>query len=366
MAAARVRGVGMIVGDRARGGRLTMITVAMLVVVSSCNGDDASPTSTTPAGSADSTPTSQPSSPSTVSSVDTSPTTVSTPPTSVSSSSVPGETTPPTDPVPTSQPPTTVAGDFAEAIAVWQAAVTAAAGSGDVAAAASPAAVDAFTALERFLGEPLVFHTTASAGPDGLVAIEECLLTPASETGALLLRGEVAGDGGRVESLDFEDAFGGCVPADVNEAVLAAYAEYSDAFVEFASPPNPDDPRLDQMVSGSYRQFLHDLLVQLQDDGEEFRGDPPRDAYVVRYLAPDRLLIGDCQAIPMDFGTFIAGTDQRTDGYPQPEVGQTDYLETTMELIEGRWMVSSVAEEISSPCEDLATSRAVTVVVPVP
>ncbi len=338
--------------------RVAVFTGLAAIVMSSCSGDDASSAITTPD--------------------DTVVTSTGEPLSSTSSSTRPGSTTTSStrtsSPDPstsasdssTSVPPTTLPreiGEVGEAVTTWQAAVTAAAGTGALDAVASPAVVEAFGAIERFIAEPLVFHTTASPQPGGGIAIEECLLTPVSETGALLLRGEVSNDGSRVETLDFEDAFTGCVPADTNEAVLTAYAEYSDAFVEFASPPNPDDPRLDQMVTGSYRDFLGELLTSLRDDGEEYRGDPRRRAFVVRYLGTDRALVGDCQSIPIDFGAYEIGTDRRTDGYPPVEIGQTDYVETTMVFVDRRWMVSEVAGEVNSPSDDVS-SRAVTVVEP--
>lgn len=346
------------VGVSRRRVRIGAGALAAVLVASSCNGSDAAPASTTAA----STPPTDTSSPSTV---DETPSTTTagqaTTPTT-SDTSTPDTTTAATSSTSVPDTVTTVAltAEAAVAVTTWQSVVSAAAAGESLGAAASQRAADSFEALERFIGGALTFHTTAAVQPDG-IAIEECLLSPASETGALLLRGAVSSDGSVVESVDFEDAFQGCIPVDVNEAVLAVYAEYSDAFVEFVTPPNPEDPRLDDYVAEPYRSFLGELLTALRADGEEVRGVPERQALVVRFSSADRVLVGDCQVLPPEYGVYVVATGERTDAISPILEGRTDYTETTMSLVGDRWFVSDVAVEADSPCEDVE-SRAVAVV----
>lgn len=254
---------------------------------------------------------------------------------------------PPAGSAPSTAP---VPGEPTAALQAWQQTLTTASAGGDLTALASPVAASTLASLAEFIPSPLTFSTTATAAPDGTVAIEECVLPAGGEAGALLVRGVVTADG-VVDGIDIADAFEGCVPAAVNTAVLAAYEDFWNAFTEFTRPPDPASVRLAGTTNGEYFTILRDLMARFAAEGKEFRGRPQTRPEVEAYLAVDRIRIGDCQVMPADFGVYATATGQRTTDWPAIREGQTDYRSVTMVLVDGTWKVDGVLDETDSPCQ---------------
>jgi hypothetical protein len=274
------------------------------------------------------------------------------PSSSVVTTTVPTASTVP--PAVTTSPPVTVAPTTAApvatdgAVAVWQQALTAAlGGGGDVATLASPDAGDALASLTAFGSAPLTFFTLPTANADGSVAIEECVLATGSETGAFLLRAVVTDV---VVSVDVDDAIAGCVPAEVNTAVLNAYRDFWAAFDTFTRPPDPASPLLTEVMASDYLEAIQAFVERLSDEGKEFRGSFESRPEVEAYQSATRVTIGDCQVMSADFGVFVVGTDERTEDWPTPREGQTDFRSVTMDLIDGTWKVVGLTDETDSPC----------------
>lgn len=245
-------------------------------------------------------------------------------------------------------------------IEVWAAATELDATVGSLADVATPevaavmiAAVQGDDGPQRTL---IHFPVIDDATPAGSVEVNDCLSInpPLPETsGDFWYQGSAAFDGaGTLRLVSLEKMSHGCVPAELALPAIAAYEDYWDARTEFLNPIDADHPRLFETTTGDlFAEFLR-TLPPLEAEGIEVRGRPETHPWILSYISPTEILVGDCQVSQPEDGAFVTATGERRDDLiPQTVEGQRDQLRTTMRFVDGRWKVEGSAGERDFDCD---------------
>lgn len=229
------------------------------------------------------------------------------------------------EPEPSTGTPTSSIADDVEAAAatwseVWQVAGRAvpSGDDGDLVGRASSKVLETFA--DVFVGdEPydVTSSPTAALNGDSIVEIDDCLYsTPAADqTATTWWRGEVGqGDDGAwtVTEIDLVDATG-CVPAEMANEVLEAYAAYER--VTEAAMAAPEDPGivLEDVMTGEQLMGIREVRRDLAEQRAVVRlGEVVRRPKISEVRSPDEVVVSDCQTVrPADRGVFHADTGER-------------------------------------------------------
>ncbi len=208
-------------------------------------------------------------------------------------------------------------------------------------------------------------RTTTGAGQ---VRIDDCLTQtrPDQVLGGLHFVGEVTGAPGSWTlqhlSLAGKDLYTStCVPAAVNDGVLAAYRDFAIQETALAAAPDPASPLIDQLTTGAYRQTFRAFLADMKAKGEHAVPFTPAVALngeVYRY-SEGQASVTDCVNAFDQYGRFAAD-GRRLTAALQP--GTTSLYELDFILEEGRWKVADLRMTPAAACVKKPSSRAVTVV----
>lgn len=153
-----------------------------------------------------------------------------------------------------------------------------------------------------------------------------------------------------------------CVPTELHEQLLDAYAAYHRAWTAAWDPPNPDHPLLAETMTGQRLEEIRQQLEADRDDGIAFR-DPhdPLENAVVFELGIGTATVSDCHRARPDYGAFDVDTGERRDDVVPPvEPGQLNL--TSVELVradDGDWKVVEAGGLDDTNCEPGGTDYVV-------
>lgn len=121
---------------------------------------------------------------------------------------------------------------------------------------------------------------------------------------------------------------------DARQAVLDAYAESWDAYLEAArEPSNPDSPRLPETRTGANLEVVRRALAERRDTGQAIRGDLESHPEI-RSLRSTTAVIRDCIVENIEVIDVATGEVK----VPIDDVPQ--YSDVTMVLEGGKWKIS--------------------------
>jgi hypothetical protein len=204
------------------------------------------------------------------------------------------------------------------------------------------------------------------AGTGGDATVEDCafLTPPQAEAAANFFRASgTVDDAGVLRFEDFEVvARTGCIPAALNDAILADYADYWDGLNEVSNPPDPESPRLAEIASGEHLRNLRSLTADDAANGRYYREKPTLHPEVTEWRTSTTIVLLDCQETDPQYGAYDQETDERLATDPPAKPGQRDLREITMAFEDGRWKVIDRQGSTDTSCEFAPTPLGVAVV----
>lgn len=204
--------------------------------------------------------------------------------------------------------------------------------------------------------EVLRHPTTAQV--DGGLAVNDCLFftPPLTTASASFYQGsiDISGPEAKVTGLKAISPTG-CIPREINDEVLEDYGEYIDGLDRIGRDLSRlDEASLEEIATGSYRDFVRSTHERLAASGDEFRDAPTIHPEVMEWRDPKTVVILDCQEADPGYGLYKDG--QRLPDPPPPSSGERDLREVTMVLANGRWKVSDRQGSSDTSCEFAPTS----------
>lgn len=199
----------------------------------------------------------------------------------------------------------------------------------------------------------------------GESTVEDCafLTPPQAETAANFFRGTGAVDDTGVFRFHTFEVVSrtGCIPAELNEAVLRDYADYwARSAVSNGSPPLLDTIR--EIATGEHLSSSLALLQQLERDGQYLREEPVIHPEVIEWRSRETIVVLDCQGLDPESGIFDEVTGERTPNSFRVQPGDRGLREVTMQFEDGRWKVADRQGNAGVECEFAPTPRGVPVV----
>lgn len=124
----------------------------------------------------------------------------------------------------------------------------------------------------------------------------------------------------------------------VDEAVLASYRAFWDAYLAAADPMDPEHPLLAERATGRQLETLQKAFLALKAGGEVIRGTLDLAPRVVSVLG-NTATVRDCYLD--NTGVYDAATGVRKD----TSSGVRHLATASLELIDGTWKVSTLTKE---------------------
>lgn len=141
-----------------------------------------------------------------------------------------------------------------------------------------------------------------------------------------------------------------CIPGDVAAEILTAYEQFWDRELIFSDPPDPRHPLIEQTLTGRRLQRKRAVLEWQVENNASYRGRPTTSPGISE-IQPGIAIVIDCQTPDPSTGFYDRVTDQRRPELPPPTPGQTDLVQTWLELDDGRWKVEFSGVEADSGCD---------------
>lgn len=355
----RLAGLGSAQMHLGRPGRLGLVGFALaLAAIGACGGGDpgADPVASTPGPS----PATEPSVPPGLDDgAPTVPTTSSTPaPTSAG------------EPTPTSVPAAVSTSGAVEGWEAFWSAVSVPDGDDEgLAAAAAWGTDDAIAGVRSFpwgdVDRQVANHPVATAVDEATVTIDDCIVHEPGFPGALWWAGEVELREGRwvVTRAEMVERLAPCIPAEINDAVLAAYEQHWDARDVFWASGDGHDPALTDTTTEPQLQHFRALLERGEAEGFVVRGRPETHPEVIEFIGFGRVVVLDCQGADPTHGAYDRATgERRIDLIPLAREGQTDLRSTVLTFVDGRWKVADVQGQIDFECVFAPTDNGIPVI----
>jgi len=207
-------------------------------------------------------------------------------------------------------------------------------------------------------------NPTATQQDDGSVLIQDCMFeTPKIGNATILYSGTVLETDGiwKVESVSLTSEIG-CVPSAVEQAVIDGYEAYWDARVSFWDPANPDDPLVEETVTGRQLDLLQKLLADHAARGLALRGRAEDHPEVIEVRSPTEVVILDCKFQDPGRGLFVTATGDRLPDIAPVRDGQRDLTSAVMVAVDGVWKVSDIQGQADVSCDTAPTSQGLPVV----
>jgi hypothetical protein len=206
----------------------------------------------------------------------------------------------------------------------------------------------------------VILHPKITDSGADRATLEDCVLLTPSFTDAAgvwyqadLTRG---GEGWIVEAIRITTT-GGCVPAEVADAAIAAYESYYQARVSFWDPADPNNPILDVVLAEPQKSFIVALLEKHAAQGIALRGQPTIYPEVIEVRSPTELVILSCLEPDPHYGLYDLATGDRFPDEQPPKEGQRDLESAAMVLEDGKWKVSDLQGQVDYACEFAPTDR---------
>lgn len=197
------------------------------------------------------------------------------------------------------------------------------------------------------------------SGPDR-ATLEDCVLLVPSFTDAVGVWYQAdltrTGEDWIVEAIRITTT-GGCVPADVADAAIAAYQAYYAALPEFWDPPDPQHPLIMEVLAEPRLSNVVDLLEEHEARGVSFRSRPNTHPEVIEVRSATELVILDCYEPDSTDGFYDLATGERLPDPPPVRVGQRNIRSVVMVLQEGKWKSSDFQGQVDFTCEFAPTER---------
>jgi len=242
----------------------------------------------------------------------------------------------------------------------WNAAATDTATAEDLAALATEDVAQAMITITHATGETstVVPVPSATLNPDGTVTIEECILIEPTihpfpsfhYTGTVTRQPD-----GTWQTTTIVPHDPGCVPAKINNEVIARYNEYLTLRSEFGNPPNPNDPRFPEIFLDP-TPFVS-RLTEMQATGETYQLNIESHPNVITY-SDAAVSIVDCSLVVGPTGFFDTSNSPIADN---AAIGTTVYGDVTFVRSETTWIVESA---VVTPREcNIASSNSQLIVV---
>lgn len=135
---------------------------------------------------------------------------------------------------------------------------------------------------------------------------------------------------------------------DPEEAAIAAYLRYRQAFAEASAIPDPDHPELTAAATDQALESTQEAVQRLVDEGLRTEGAPVPDVEVKESsLAADpvQVVVVDCSD-STPWTVLVADTD---DPAPDEEYGRRS-IDAMVELRDGTWLVTEVVVRSIGSC----------------
>jgi hypothetical protein len=206
----------------------------------------------------------------------------------------------------------------------------------------------------------VILHPKITDSGADRATLEDCVLLTPSFTDAAgvwyqadLTRG---GEGWIVEAIRITTT-GGCVPAEVADAAIAAYESYYQARVSFWDPADPNNPILDVVLAEPQKSFIVALLEKHAAQGVALRGQPTIHPEVIEVRNPTELVILSCLEPDPDYGIYDPDSGERLGDVPPVRAGQRNLESAVMVLDDGHWKVSDLQGQVDFACDFAPTDR---------
>jgi len=207
--------------------------------------------------------------------------------------------------------------------------------------------------------EVALYPKVTDSGADR-ATLEDCVLLVPSFTDAVGVWYQAdltrTGEDWIVEAIRITTT-GGCVPAEVADAAIAAYQAYYAAEAEFWNPPDPNSPILDAVLAEPQRSFVVGILEQHAYQGIALRGQPTIHPEVIEVRNPTELVILSCLEPDPAYGLYDLSSGERLDTVPLVREGQRDIQSAVMVFEDGKWKVSDLQGQVNFACEFAPTDR---------
>ncbi len=212
---------------------------------------------------------------------------------------------------------------------------------------------------------PRTFENNPTITPEGdsTVVIDDCIFeSPRIGNATIWYSGtaEVVDGQWRIVALDLRSEIG-CVPAGIAEEAIAGYETYWDARVDFWQPADPNNPLVEQTMTGIHLDLISGLLEDHEANGLELRGRAETRPEIVEVRSATEVAILDCAIQDPDRGLYDA-TGSRLADIPPVRDGQTDLTSAVMILEDGAWKVSDVQGQADVSCDAAPTAQGLPVV----
>ncbi|MDP8931366.1 MAG: hypothetical protein M3O70_23055 [Actinomycetota bacterium] len=149
-----------------------------------------------------------------------------------------------------------------------------------------------------------------------------------------------------------------CVPRELNQQLLGAYADYHKSWTAAWDPPDASHPLLERTMTGKRLEGIRRLLEADRAKGITFR-DPhdPLENAVVFELGIGQATVSDCHQAHPGYGAYDVETGERLEKViPPVDPGQLNL--TSVRLIRtdgGVWKVAEAAARTDTNCEPRGT-----------
>lgn len=135
---------------------------------------------------------------------------------------------------------------------------------------------------------------------------------------------------------------------DPEEAAIAAYLRYRQAFAEASAIPNPEHPALTAAATDQALTLTQEAVQRLVDDGLRTEGAPTSEVEVKESALdadPVQVVVVDCSD-STPWTVLVADTGEAA---PDEEYGRRS-IDAMVELRDGAWLVTEVVVRSIGSC----------------
>ena len=126
--------------------------------------------------------------------------------------------------------------------------------------------------------------------------------------------------------------------AEENQAVLAAYRAFWDAYIAASNPMNPEHPALAERAAGEELDTVRRTLLARKSAGEVFQGTMNLSPTIIT-VTGDRATVRDCH------DDNLVVVDAATGAVKEPDDPVRKLVTVTLTRVEGVWKVTGIKLE---------------------
>lgn len=162
------------------------------------------------------------------------------------------------------------------------------------------------------------------------------------------------GDGWKVDTVT--PGVDDCVPAELQAAAIATYRDWLAGVNAWWDPPDPDHPRLEQVMVGDGLADMRAQLAEHQRQGIAIR-DPHDPLHaVVGAVGIGSATVRDCHPADPEAAAFDVETGERLDISPPREPDQLDLMSVDLVRVDDTWKVQGWTSRVAADCTPGGTS----------